>query len=1386
MAKLKVRQVNHSKILDFDEQVWPVNVLLVILAGFESGVIIALSDFHEPRLLYNGWFHLGVVAVLVLLLALGVVLLKRRMQRRMQLAILISLLVHLMLCPVLRTVYMARMPVNESNKPVVEETKPAPLPVYHMQEPDQATPTDSVERAVETTPQDIQSPDVKKAETKTEPKPQEKQPTPESATVAVQMPTPVDLKKAEVSAPHRSQQLSGPKIARRETETKTPTEVVPVPKTAEAEPKATSPMEANVTPLQRQQSETKVERTAVAEKSSAAPQAHRQAQMERRQSPDQQPQAATASRTPQRQATQTATNVTTQVTAQPTPTKSNDTPTPLADPKVAQVQRQNNNPPVAKPSPTPVAESSPAPAVKSQPQVARAAPTDTPATSNPTAATSPQRTVRQAAPTTETALSPAASPAASSSQATANLQPNSTSVARQTPAALPGASMANNAPSAAAGTSGNVSAAATQPNRATAPGSSSAGPSSTQPAQLARAQGAAKSDVSPALVDAPSLASGPAANEPAAEPARMSVSRASGGAPGLTRQRNFDSDMPAANATASVSSTSARRAQATQQMAPGSAASPSAPARSPRSLAGAESSTATLQAEMVTVADAAGSQQPSTVQASSSASATRAAAQAPTGRVTADVGSSSIDLGPTAIASKVGEGRTSGGGEPTMTSSTQPSPLARSSAAGQTMAAVPAEQIGVTPSSSGTQSNSPAGLAVNAPSTTIARGNSGLGRPQLNSPPGGGATSNSTVGDSGGATALAGNVGPARRSDSDGGSPGAGTSAGVPSRSPGRTIVGAGDSPAEMVQVAGPVGTPGATPSNGPAGTGQAQPTVSGPTRQSAGLPGTIAGRPTPNATDNDAGPGGGDEAGPVSIADAGPRRADGVTGAVPAMTGSIGPAPPMKRNGGTIGTSGERADEPAVVAMAPGAPGPNTLGSADGQLAAATGAGVPRQQLGGLPIRIAAEEGPGGLGHVPAADPGIPNRRARSESDVVHQVAGRFILERSGGLKAFEARVKDTAVPGFQQRDPELRKELAKKGGGSEGSERALEMGLDFLVRHQNPDGSWSLHNFGAGRPGYATAGQGQMQSDTAGTGLALLAFLGAGYTHLHEQDDSHRHFRQAVERGVAYLVQNQKPDGDLFVGGSKYCWLYSHGIASIALCEAYGMTRDPQLQQPAQKCLDFIAAAQSPTEGGWRYTPRLGTDTSVSGWQIMALKSGELSGLKVPPQCYSRVSIWLDSAQGSNPALYVYRPQAEQAHQRTPSIVMTAEALLMRQYLGWKQDEKRMVAGADYIRANLPQFGTAARPERNAYYWYYATQFMNQMQGVYWNDWNNRLRDLLTTSQTQSGALAGSWDPNQPTPDRWGREGGRIYVTTMHLLMLEVYYRRLPLYQDLSGAGK
>jgi hypothetical protein len=250
----------------------------------------------------------------------------------------------------------------------------------------------------------------------------------------------------------------------------------------------------------------------------------------------------------------------------------------------------------------------------------------------------------------------------------------------------------------------------------------------------------------------------------------------------------------------------------------------------------------------------------------------------------------------------------------------------------------------------------------------------------------------------------------------------------------------------------------------------------------------------------------------------------------------------------------------------------------------------------------------------------------------------------------------------------------------------------------------------------------------------------------------------------------------------------LYSHGIASIALCEAYGMTQDPELKEPAQKAIDFIVAAQHKQRGGWRYSPGAESDTSVSGWMMMALKSGRLAGLKVPDQTFEKLDGFLTTAQGQGGQAHMFRynPHApltrEQQHGRKPSKTMTAVGLLMRLYAGWSRDHEQMIKGANYLRENLPDIGTTRDPKRDTYYWYYATQVMFHMGGDYWRDWNNRLHALLVDSQIENGPMAGSWDPRNPIPDTWAPHAGRHYVTTLNLLSLEVTYRHLPLYDDTA----
>jgi hypothetical protein len=188
------------------------------------------------------------------------------------------------------------------------------------------------------------------------------------------------------------------------------------------------------------------------------------------------------------------------------------------------------------------------------------------------------------------------------------------------------------------------------------------------------------------------------------------------------------------------------------------------------------------------------------------------------------------------------------------------------------------------------------------------------------------------------------------------------------------------------------------------------------------------------------------------------------------------------------------------------------------------------------------------------------------------------------------------------------------------------------------------------------------------------------------------------------------------------------------------------------------------------------------------MALRSGQMAGLEVPAESFQKLDAWLDLAAAQDATgRYVYNPFAdrtrpEQLDGLRPNLAMTSEAMLMRMYLGRRRDDPQLMEGAEYLKANLPEMGTPQQPLRDCYYWYYATQAMFQMQGDYWTAWNARMRPLLLGTQVQEGDLAGSWHPWLPVRDRWGAAGGRVYVTAIHLLMLEVYYRYLPLFHDLS----
>ncbi|MCH8829281.1 MAG: hypothetical protein IID45_06860, partial [Planctomycetes bacterium] len=346
--------------------------------------------------------------------------------------------------------------------------------------------------------------------------------------------------------------------------------------------------------------------------------------------------------------------------------------------------------------------------------------------------------------------------------------------------------------------------------------------------------------------------------------------------------------------------------------------------------------------------------------------------------------------------------------------------------------------------------------------------------------------------------------------------------------------------------------------------------------------------------------------------------------------------------------------------------------------------------------------------------------------------------------------------------RSSKIRKKYIEQFGGSQESEKAVNRGLKWLADHQNPDGSWSLHRFQLNCKGKhrMCSGLGKEHSDTAATGLALLPFLAANHTH---QKGS---YRKTVAAALKWFIDHQKPNGDLLAPGDSQ-HMYSHGIAAIALCEAFGMTQDPQLKVHARRALDFIIKAQTKSLGGWRYTPGNSSDTSVVGWQVMALKSGEMAGFHVPKKTFDNVRRWLKSVEGnrSGGGTFGYASKGS-------SPAMTAEGLLCLQFMETPGNDPRLQAGADYLLKYLP----SAKSNLTSYYWYYATQVMYHMQGKYWQTWNSRMRQTLVETQIKTGPLAGTWTPR----DRWEKRGGRVYSTALRVLILEVYYRHLPIYRN------
>jgi hypothetical protein len=324
------------------------------------------------------------------------------------------------------------------------------------------------------------------------------------------------------------------------------------------------------------------------------------------------------------------------------------------------------------------------------------------------------------------------------------------------------------------------------------------------------------------------------------------------------------------------------------------------------------------------------------------------------------------------------------------------------------------------------------------------------------------------------------------------------------------------------------------------------------------------------------------------------------------------------------------------------------------------------------------------------------------------------------------------------------------KASGGKDASEKAVMAGLRWLKQNQGADGSWG--------PGNAPAM----------TGLAVLCFLGHGETPEAPE------FGPTVKKALDWLLKKGNEfDGRMSLTKNAFGNVYEHAIATYAMCEYYSMTKDERMADLIKKAVGHIVEGQAP-DGGWQYGYAKGidSDTSVSGWQIQALKAAHLTQLKIPgvDESLDKAMLNLKRVQGPKGG-FGYRKSEDKYS-------LTGVGVLCTYF--WKQDKDKVVKdGIEFLlkqtEERYPVKYKGAYP--NLYAWYYHTQACLMYGGSAWSKWNRMFQDEIASSQSPDG----SWPIVGGKGGAGGLEvnaggSGPVYRTALCVLMLEVFYRYMP----------
>ena len=404
------------------------------------------------------------------------------------------------------------------------------------------------------------------------------------------------------------------------------------------------------------------------------------------------------------------------------------------------------------------------------------------------------------------------------------------------------------------------------------------------------------------------------------------------------------------------------------------------------------------------------------------------------------------------------------------------------------------------------------------------------------------------------------------------------------------------------------------------------------------------------------------------------------------------------------------------------------------------------------------------------------------------------FLRPRAGqGLGGGQPAPSNNKAAGsglFKNRKGQGKAAAIKVHGGGSDTENSVNLGLAYLAKQQNTDGSWTPSDGFSNRrdaPWYSADYRGAL------TALCTLPFLAAGHSPVEGE------YKKNVQRAIRWLMKQQSSDG--CVAYNNGTQMYTHTVAALALCEAFGLTGDEDIGKAAERAIRFLERSQG-VGGGWDYRGYVTSssnriernDLSITGWAVLAMKSAEAVGIKVSERTWDSTADLYDRLSlSSGETYYADRSHGELSPTRK-GIGMVGVGLTARVVLDRDRFETRNIAAERLLLKETPNYERffdkshgANNPNFNTFYgWYYCTLGMflaNNGRGPAWEKWNEALKSALLENQVLKGSRKGSWKND----DSWiGPLMGDLYSTACSVLCLEVYYRYNPMHQPEDDLRK